>query len=407
MKDQELNWVICYLKFLIFNISNWTTLLLPYNDLETHLYKSSINRDDVFRLHLNGSSIDRIQFITLLSTPEYLATIHPAISSATTLNIIDSQTKIIRVYLSTGWPKSTKYSDMIVTTFYNTKSFVSVATSIDQQSEEPHQYIQIPLFAWSAVFTKSTTKIDHYWQWNLKNQSNTSSIMSNLISLVNNTKDIPFLTSFSDLSISDYLINTQRNSLSFNVNLPNDINDVSPQLNLVVPAEYSWDIHTSSDCKVSVKRYENALSIQVLPIQFSSLSIEKTTGAPSSIRYNGIIKPATNTEDQLLGEALPRSSAHKFHANSIMQELSNVSHQDDLAPSEQPAESSMTNKKNVRTQNQASEIASLIRRNYIYFSSLLQEPEAKWKHISDNKGVSITQLDTIDPTLVLYRAQGE
>ncbi|TIC53827.1 hypothetical protein E3Q05_02310 [Wallemia mellicola] len=229
--------------------------------------------------------------------------------------------------------------------------------------------------------------------------------MSNLISLVNNTKDIPFLTSFSDLSISDYLINTQRNSLSFNVNLPNDINDVSPQLNLVVPAEYSWDIHTSSDCKVSVKRYENALSIQVLPIQFSSLSIEKTTGAPSSIRYNGIIKPATSTEDQLLGEALPRSSAHKFHANSIMQELSNVSHQDDLAPSEQPAESSMTNKKNVRTQNQASEIASLIRRNYIYFSSLLQEPEAKWKHISDNKGVSITQLDTIDPTLVLYRAQ--
>lgn len=180
-----------------------------------------------------------------------------------------------------------------------------------------------------------------------------------------------------------------------------------PQLNLIVPADYSWDIHTSSDCEISVKRYENALSIQVHPTQFSSLSIEKTTGAPSSIRYNGIIKPATNTEDQLLSEALPRSSAHKFHANSIMQELSNVSHQDDLAPSEQPTEPSVTNKKNVRTQNQASEIASLIRRNYIYFSSLLQEPEAKWKHISDNKGVSITQLDTIDPTLILYRAQGE
>ncbi|PWZ03540.1 hypothetical protein BCV70DRAFT_155235 [Testicularia cyperi] len=46
-----------------------------------------------------------------------------------------------------------------------------------------------------------------------------------------------------------------------------------------------------------------------------------------------------------------------------------------------------------------------IRRNYIYFTSLLQEPEAKWKHVSDLKGVTVTQLDSIDPTLVVYRAE--
>lgn len=50
-------------------------------------------------------------------------------------------------------------------------------------------------------------------------------------------------------------------------------------------------------------------------------------------------------------------------------------------------------------------IASIIRRNYIYFTSLLQEPEAKWKHFSDTRGVTITQLDSIDPTLVVYRAE--
>lgn len=50
-------------------------------------------------------------------------------------------------------------------------------------------------------------------------------------------------------------------------------------------------------------------------------------------------------------------------------------------------------------------LASMIRRNYIYFTSLLQEPEAKWKHFSDNRGVTITQLDSIDPTLVVYRAE--
>ncbi|SPO29839.1 uncharacterized protein UTRI_06112_B [Ustilago trichophora] len=51
------------------------------------------------------------------------------------------------------------------------------------------------------------------------------------------------------------------------------------------------------------------------------------------------------------------------------------------------------------------QINSQIRRNYIYFTSLLQEPEAKWKPISDMKGVTMTQLDSIDPTLVVYRAE--
>ncbi|CEH15989.1 CHOLESTEROL TRANSPORTER-RELATED [Ceraceosorus bombacis] len=50
-------------------------------------------------------------------------------------------------------------------------------------------------------------------------------------------------------------------------------------------------------------------------------------------------------------------------------------------------------------------ISSLVRRNYIYFTSLLQEPEAKWKHVSDTRGVTVTQLDSIDPTLVVYRAE--
>lgn len=53
----------------------------------------------------------------------------------------------------------------------------------------------------------------------------------------------------------------------------------------------------------------------------------------------------------------------------------------------------------------ANHINSQIRRNYIYFTSLLQEPEAKWKPISDLKGVTVTQLDSIDPTLVVYRAE--
>ncbi|KAH8110790.1 hypothetical protein DFH11DRAFT_1800762 [Phellopilus nigrolimitatus] len=50
-------------------------------------------------------------------------------------------------------------------------------------------------------------------------------------------------------------------------------------------------------------------------------------------------------------------------------------------------------------------ILARVRRNYIYFSSLLQEPEAKWKQNTEVRGVSVTQLDSIDPTLVVYKAE--
>jgi hypothetical protein len=62
-------------------------------------------------------------------------------------------------------------------------------------------------------------------------------------------------------------------------------------------------------------------------------------------------------------------------------------------------------------------IASLIRRNYICelvlgsnqltadFTALLQEPEPKWKPVAESKGVSVHQLNSIDKTLVVYRAE--
>ncbi|KAF8325403.1 uncharacterized protein EI90DRAFT_3072733 [Cantharellus anzutake] len=51
-------------------------------------------------------------------------------------------------------------------------------------------------------------------------------------------------------------------------------------------------------------------------------------------------------------------------------------------------------------------ISNLVRRNYIYFTSLLQEPEAKWsKAITESRGVTVTRLNSIDPTLVVYRAE--
>jgi len=39
------------------------------------------------------------------------------------------------------------------------------------------------------------------------------------------------------------------------------------------------------------------------------------------------------------------------------------------------------------------------------FTSLLQEPEPKWRPVAESKGVSVHQLDSIDRTLVVFRAE--
>ncbi|KAH8924848.1 hypothetical protein BT69DRAFT_1260950 [Atractiella rhizophila] len=51
------------------------------------------------------------------------------------------------------------------------------------------------------------------------------------------------------------------------------------------------------------------------------------------------------------------------------------------------------------------EINDKIRRSYIYFTSLLQEPEAKWRRVSEGRGVTVSKLDSIDPTLTIFRAE--
>lgn len=64
-----------------------------------------------------------------------------------------------------------------------------------------------------------------------------------------------------------------------------------------------------------------------------------------------------------------------------------------------------TNKPQPSPPTSSSLIQSLLRRNYIYFTSLLQEPEAKWRSTTDSRGVTVTQLNSIDPTLTIYRAE--
>ncbi|KAJ1306404.1 hypothetical protein OPQ81_007409 [Rhizoctonia solani] len=81
------------------------------------------------------------------------------------------------------------------------------------------------------------------------------------------------------------------------------------------------------------------------------------------------------------------------------------------APSTQSRAASITSTipsgvgSSTRTAAAQKSIQTLIRRSYTYFTALLQEPDIKWRPLLESRGVTVTQLDSIDPTLVVYRAE--
>jgi len=150
----------------------------------------------------------------------------------------------------------------------------------------------------------------------------------------------------------------------------------------------------------------------------------ETSGPSSGLRLNGLPQTIHDVED--------RDPWSYFIGEQILQDISSVDLSLHTSSSMGTTQSTSSTSPSIQTVVRPAErsaaadrsVLSRVRRNYIYFSSLLQEPEAKWRRsvytpipllnfalsltffkATDVRGVSITQLDSIDPTLVVYRAE--
>ncbi|KAJ3774493.1 hypothetical protein FB446DRAFT_728658 [Lentinula raphanica] len=133
------------------------------------------------------------------------------------------------------------------------------------------------------------------------------------------------------------------------------------------------------------------------------------SGPSSGLRLNGVpqsIKEREEQRDPASYVAAP-STIPDFGSITDSSALSSSSLHESTATSFASASSGPTLIRVAAERSVGAEktILSRVKRNYIYFSSLLQEPEAKWKRTTETRGVTITQLDSIDPTLVVYRAE--
>ncbi|KAG9032644.1 hypothetical protein FRB95_001154 [Tulasnella sp. JGI-2019a] len=131
------------------------------------------------------------------------------------------------------------------------------------------------------------------------------------------------------------------------------------------------------------------------------VTIELSGGA-KGLRVNGSPHPIINAE--------PRDPSSSTPKELLGDAVSSVSRETGLTKASQSSagteeKSPLVPRTIGRSPATEKSILSLVRRNYIYFTSLLQEPEAKWRHVNESRGVTISQLDSIDPTLVVYRAE--
>ncbi|RPD57231.1 hypothetical protein L226DRAFT_536615 [Lentinus tigrinus ALCF2SS1-7] len=190
-------------------------------------------------------------------------------------------------------------------------------------------------------------------------------------------------------------------------------------------AQLPWTAHAtraaaSSPSSDSTPEEQPKFTLSVkhasLPNDHSVLKVRvviERSGPSSGMRLNGIPQPIEELE--------PRNPASFFISQSMFQDASSVAEQSlhtqssvatstTAATSTSRASTVGDRPQIVRMQTERSaaaekSILSRVKRNYIYFSSLLQEPEAKWKQTVEARGVSVSQLDSIDPTLVVYRAE--
>ncbi|CDO69690.1 hypothetical protein BN946_scf184851.g78 [Trametes cinnabarina] len=151
-----------------------------------------------------------------------------------------------------------------------------------------------------------------------------------------------------------------------------------------------------------------------LPNDHSVLKVRvviELSGPSSGLRLNGIPQP--------IEELGARDPSSFFISQSMFQDASSTADKSFATQSSVATAATSTSRASTiglerpqisRTLTERSaaaekSILSRVKRNYIYFSSLLQEPEAKWKQTVESRGVSVSQLDSIDPTLVVYRAE--
>ena len=384
------------------------------------------------------------------------------VEEAVTLDLLDAHTRVTKSNYRLGWPSSPRDAITISKTLVDRYTLIDISTSLPRSKHEPaylrpappYVRAQVSLLAWCVQLPGGSNsaesgpadgkaRITCFWSWNPKGAwavgggvpQHLPSLMVGLVDYVREgSESVPLLLNYGpDLSVGSVGFDTARVTLTVsyavvNMSLEGGNEGMRRQIEFGLSSTQSWDVqiqvrsqtgeetastdwtpfvgqelaseHGPPAPKRLMLRFAHAPIRSGEELVRVNVSIERTSSSGSSVvRINGIpiaietIRPPS-VHRPILEEAAS-SSAISLRTFNTMETPSANENGPILDIKRSPSRSHAAEKS----------IASLIRRNYIYFTSLLQEPEGKWRPVLDSRGVAIHQLDSIDKTLIVFRAE--
>ncbi|KAK4055962.1 hypothetical protein OIO90_002955 [Microbotryomycetes sp. JL221] len=452
--------------------------------------------------------LDLDLFRAVLQTPELRSSWDKTVEDATTIELVDPQTRITKTDYRLGWPASPRDTITISKTFSDATTLIDISTSLPRSTDEPAflrpapPYVRshVHLLAWclqvlpqssspssTSTATTNTTnttirkvRISLFWQWSLKgavfatHHQQIAQVLSGFVSFVrDHGSHVALVHCYGrgiELNESKFDAGQDTRTVEYAVVVDEDDNNKDEQsegkpigldelalkkerkrleraIELSLATSQGWDVRVETKAVgegVDMSWTTNAesfngdggsgrviLRLNHAPLAKPSqlvrvgLSIQRLAGG-KLIKVNGEqvkLSPIEPRDSSLMARAIvdvdevaststttapsvrSTSAASERSGSSPNPNGSGISIESSAGSLSSSAVTTTTTKATRNVNSPAQEIASLLRRNYIYFTSLLQEPEAKWRHVTDSRGVTVTQLDSIDPTLTIYRAE--
>ncbi|WWC60113.1 uncharacterized protein I303_102677 [Kwoniella dejecticola CBS 10117] len=406
-----------------------------------------------------GSDVSIDTFRGCLVTPETRPMWDRMVEEAVTLDLLDAHTRVTRTNYRLGWPSSPRDAVTISKTLVDQHTLIDITTSLPRSKHEPaylrpappHVRAHVTLLAWCIQLPSNTfsdtvpegkARITCFWSWNPKGAwavgggvpQHLPSLVVGLVDYIRDgSEKVPVLLGYGpDVAIGSVHYDTSRVTLSVGYAIVasggenRDTESLRRQVEFGISSTQSWDVQVSvktqhgndshsaswsSFVGQAPSSIDTAAAPKRLILRFAharldpgeelvrvKVSIERTTSSTAGVRINGIpvgVEP--------MQTPIPRRPLLEDTASMTGISLRTIA----TAESYRSEEGSLQMRRTVSQRNDAAHksIASLIRRNYIYFTSLLQEPEQKWRPVLDSRGVAIHQLNSIDKTLIVFRAE--
>lgn len=397
---------------------------------------------DVYRATWEGAcapSATLEAFHAALQTRELAPQWLPMVEGCEVLETLEPHTHISKLRFRLGWPASPRDAVVISHIVEDSEALMYVAASLPRTTDAPSYLRPAPPYIRAHVHLlailvraprKGRAALTGYWcidgrgsVLGMRPTALTSYLPRMLPSLASfvaqNGNRLPYIDSYGvgialthqcaapDLHVAYAVLGDVDDTPTWD---RRDSNESLPVHSLVLrlPSAQGWNVRVHGAPEHILLERDGAWLVLTLtheapdPDTLEHIELDVTAGEPG-VHVNGELRvDAAVVDTNVFPKTHPllerlRRGAGEAKARAMPEA-------DAPAPAPESTAVAAT-APTVARDHATSALAATVRRNYIYFASLLQEPEAKWRRHSDARGVTVTQLDSIDPTLVVYRAE--